>query len=232
MADDPKPQQASTPIPPTLPTGTAPPAPTGLIFPDATAPRLTLDTLPEGQKCRIQALVRGGTTTGAYDKEMQQRLADAEVRRAEDEADRKIAQIPIEKGGGLMFERKLTDETSNPRVHVTYVGRTKEKISEQLCELVFDELMGDHMLIFVCPECSRRGVPSGFAQCHAKSKHRSWHVDTRGAGEVKAVRNSDSAGGIEYYVSAGTIMDTDVLRCDGVNCGCAFKIHKNVMYRV
>lgn len=205
--------------------------PSSLLLPGQ-APPVSLDTLPEAERNRLQLLVRGGTTSSAYDKELQQRMADAEVRRAEADADRKVAQVPIEQGGGLLFENKLADPLTGPRVLIKYVGKTKEVLMEQLCELVADELTGDHMLIFVCPECFRRGVPSQFAQCHVRSKHRQWHLDLREAGQVKAARNSDSIGGIEYYTHAGNIMDTDVLRCDGVNCGCSFKIDKNIMYRV
>jgi hypothetical protein len=193
---------------------------------------LSLDTLPEAERSRLQLLVRGGTTSSAYDKEMQQRIADAEVRRAEADADRKIAQIPIERGGGMIFENKLADPMTGPRVLIKYVGRTKDVLMEQLCELVADEMSGDHMLIFVCPECFRRGVPSGFAQCHVRSKHRQWHLDLKDAGTIKSVRNSDMPNGLEFYTHAGSIMDTDVLRCDGTNCGASFKIHNNVMYRV
>lgn len=208
----------------------APPEPHGRPF---IAPEtLSLDSLPPDQRAKLQVLVRGGTTTSAYDKELQQRMADAEVRRAEADADKKIGQVPIEQGGGLVFEHKLADPMTGPRVLIKYVGTTKEVLMEQLCELVEDDTSGDSMFIFVCPECFRRGIPSGFCQCHVKAKHRAWHVDRRTAGQVLAAKNSDAPGGIEYYTSAGEIMDTDVLRCDNVNCGSAFKIHRNIMYKV
>lgn len=193
---------------------------------------VAIDTLTPEAQARLQLLVRGGTTTSAFDKEIQEKLADTEHRRAEDAADRKIGTIPIERGGGLVFEHKLADPMTGPRVYLQYVGQGREVLSEQLCELVEDDTSGDRLLIFVCPECVRRGIPMTFAQCHARAKHRAWHVDRREAGRVKAVKNSDAPNGIEYYTSAGVIMDTDVLRCDQTNCGCSFKIHRNVMYRV
>lgn len=193
---------------------------------------LSLDSLPEAERCRIQTMVRGGTTSSAFDNELAEKMADAELRRAESAADRKVGEVPIEQGGGLVYENKLTDPQYSPRVLLKYVGAGKEPLLEQLCELVKDESTGDHLLIFVCPECFRRGIPSGFAQCHARASHRAWHIDTREAGQVKSAKNTDKLNGVEFYVSAGIIMDSDILRCDNVNCGGAFKIHRNVMYRV
>lgn len=201
--------------------------------PDAPKDRtFTLDMLSEAEKSKLQLIVRGGTTTSAFDNEMAQKMADAEVRREEDEKVKKIGQIPIEQGGGVMYEANFSDPTASPKVLIKYVGKGKEVRMEQLCELVFDDTSGDHMFIFVCPECFNRGIPSGFAQCHVRASHRAWHLDTKTAGEVKAVKNSDNPRGIEYYQHAGDIMDSEILRCDGPNCGCAFKIHRNIMYRV
>lgn len=201
----------------------------GICRPPASVP---MGSLPAEQRSRLQTIVRGGTTTSAFDNELAMRKADAEARREQDDQDKKIASVPVEKGGGLMFERRLADPMTGPRVLLTYVGDGKEEIHQQLAELVEDDITGDHILIFVCPECFRRGIPSGFCQCHARCKHRAWHIDKTTAGQVKGVRNSDAPGGMEFYTSAGMIMDTDVLRCDAVNCGNAYKIHKNVMYRV
>lgn len=182
----------------------------------------------------IQGIVRGGTTTSAYDNALQASMADAEKRRDQDDAEHRLAQVPVEQGGALMFERELAPRMTSPRVLIRYVGKGRDVLSEQLCELVVDDSSGreEHLLIFVCPACFERGVPSGFAQCHVKASHRKWFVDTKNAGQIMAARNSDAPSGQEFYTSAGTIMDTDVLRCDNVNCGCAFKIHNNTMYRV
>lgn len=180
-----------------------------------------------------EVLVRGGTTTSNYDKEMAFRLSESARRRDEDAAEKRMGKIPIELGGALNFERKFTDVNQSPRVLLEYVGWGKEAIHEQLCELVYDDLQTPpcNILIFVCPECFRRGVPSEFAQIHVRDNHRQWAIDTRGVGETKAVKNDAMPGGIEFYVYAGSIMDTDVLGCDNANCGAKFKITKNRLYR-
>lgn len=203
----------------------------GLLHPPAPSAFLSPEQM---RNIAPQAIVRGGTTTTAYDNALAKSMADADKRRAADDADKKLAKVPVEQGGAMMFEREFAPRMTSPKVRLRYVGKTRETIMEQLCELVVDDSSGreEHLLIFVCPECFRRGVPSGFAQCHVKASHRKWHVDTKEAGQIKAVRNSDAPGGQEFYTNAGTIMDTDVLRCDNTNCGCAFKIHNNVMYRV
>jgi len=193
--------------------------------------------LPPGEANKyagIQGIVRGGTTTSAYDNALQASMADAEKRRDQDDADKRLAQVPVERGGAMMFQREFAPQMTSPRVLIRYVGKGRDVLSEQLCELVVDDSSGreEHMLIFVCPACFERGVPSGFAQCHVKSTHRKWYIDTKEAGQIKAARNSDAPSGQEFYTTAGTVMDTDVLRCDNVNCGAAFKIHNNVMYRV
>ena len=176
--------------------------------------------------------VQGGTTSSAYDKMMAERLQDANKRREQDQRDKRIGNTPIEQGGGMIFENRLSDENFRPKCHVTYVGRTKEFISDQLVDFFQDEMAGDNMLIFVCPECVQRGRDSGYAQCHARDSHRAWHIDKRLAGAILSVANSAAPGGVERYVSAGMIMDTDTLACSHEFCGCAFKIHRNIMYRV
>jgi len=176
--------------------------------------------------------VQGGTTTGAFDKMMAERKADADQRRKQDAMDKAVGRTPIEQGGGMMFEHRLSDLQMSPRVHVTYVGKGKEFISDQLVDLFEDDVTGQSMLVFVCPECVRRGRDSGLSQCHARDGHRAWYVDKRTAGAVKVVENAANPGGLERYISAGDIMDTDVLACSHEFCGCAFKIHRNIMYRV
>jgi len=176
--------------------------------------------------------VQGGTTSSAYDKVMAQQKADADARRQQDAEDKRVGRTPIEQGGGMMFEHRLTDSQFSPKAHVTYVGKGREFISDQLVDLFEDEIAGDKMLVFVCPECVRRGRDSGQSQCHARDSHRKWHIDTRTAGIIKTVENAAVPGGLERYLSGGEIMDTDTLACSHPYCGCAFKIHKNMMYRV
>jgi len=181
-----------------------------------------------------EAIVRVGTTSWAYDKEMRARVKDAEDRRAQDAVERQLGTLPVERGGAMNFEHKFADPIEHPRVLLAYVGFGKEILHEQLCEMVYDDTQTPptHILIFVCPECFRRGVPTQLCQLHVRDTHRAWHVDRRGAGEVKAVKNTAAQGGLEFYRNAGQIMDTDVLRCDNVNCGAAFRINKNRLYRV
>lgn len=70
------------------------------------------------------------------------------------------------------------------------------------------------------------------SQLHVRDAHRQWHVDRRGSGEVRSVRDESVEGGLEFYTFAGNIVDTEELKCSNFNCGSAYRINKNVMRRV
>jgi hypothetical protein len=179
-------------------------------------------------------IIKGGTTSSSFDEEVQRFKKDAESRREVDEKEKKLGQIPIDKGGALLFERRMEDKLTSPRVLLNYVGWGREVIEQQLCELILDDTVipNQHVLVFVCPECVRRGIPMELAQLHVRDSHRAWHIDTRGAGEVKAVSDSSVEGGIEFYTHAGSIDDTEDLACSGFNCGSVYRISKNNLRRV
>lgn len=192
------------------------------------------DSQSPPEKSKVELIVRGGTTSSAWDKEQAKKVADAERRRKEQDEDRKIASIPIEQGGGKMYSHHFADPMFMPRIHVVYVNEKKEPMMDMLCELVQDDTSGDDIFQFICPECVKRGVHSGEAQCTARNTHRKWHLDTREAGKIKHVETVDLVGNpkLQPYLCGGTIMDTDVLICPNYNCGAKYKIHKNMMYRV
>jgi hypothetical protein len=160
---------------------------------------------------------------------MGQRKADAERRRNELDAQRKTASIPIEQGGAKMYSTNFTD-SHHPRVIVTYGDM------QILCELVKDDISGEWTLILTCPECVKNGAPQGEAQMTVRQGHRSWHIDERGRGEPDTYIDTDFRTGRKVkcvYVRAGTIKDTDILRCSHVACGGAkYRIDNNVMRRV
>jgi hypothetical protein len=179
---------------------------------------------------KLTTWVQGGTTSSRFDTQLAEQVADAKARRAEYDAENKLGAIPIEHGGAALYAHQFADPVASPKVALYYEYRDGRAITE-LCELVTDDITGEKILIFVCPECVARGVNQGFAQCRVSDKNRAWHIDEKGAGEVRWAENPTVPGGREFYRSAGTIMDTDALRCAGVGCGCTFKVHKNRLYR-
>jgi hypothetical protein len=195
----------------------------------------TPPTDPSPPKVEIEApagIVRGGTTSSEWDKQYQQKLADAEERRKQAAADAALSKIPIEAGGAKSYTHHFSHPVHSPKVLIEYHGSKKEPIMEMLCELVLDDVTGDSILQFVCPKCVSRGVHSAEAQCTARAKNRAWHLDMRGAGMYRKAQTVDLLGNptVEMYIHAGSIMDTDALVCPHYNCGSKFKIHKNIMY--
>jgi hypothetical protein len=180
----------------------------------------------------LQLIVRGGTTSSAYDMEQARRAADAEKRRKQLDRDIKIGTTPIEQGGGRMFNYNFADPLATPKIHLKYVNSKKEVVMEQLCELITDDISGNKILQFVCPKCVMRGIHAGEAQCTVRDGNRKWHLDTKGAGGIAKVQTVNLRGDkvLEPYLNAGTVMDTDLLICSNYNCGARFKIHKNMLY--
>lgn len=181
----------------------------------------------------MQILVRGGTTTTAYDMELKRRVADAEKRRAQLDRARRLASIPIEQGGALLHSHRFSDPLTEPRVVVRYVNEKKETIFDILCDLHVDDTSGAYILQCVCPECFRRGVHSGEAQMTVRDTNRKWYVDTKHAGEMRHCEDVDMDGNKVKvpYRHAGEIMDSESFTCTNYNCGATYKIHRNMMYR-
>lgn len=190
------------------------------------------DKSNEERPINLQLIVRGGTTSSAYDMEQAKRVADADARRKQLDADMKLGNTPIEQGGGMMFSHHFADPLATPKVHIRYVNSKKETIMDMLCELVYDEISDNKLLQFVCPKCVQRGVHPGEAQCTVRDANRKWHLDARGAGGISRAETVDLQGRpkLERYLNAGVIMDTDLLVCPNYNCGAKYKIHKNMMY--
>jgi hypothetical protein len=182
--------------------------------------------------CDIEVMVRGGTTSSKWDLEQAKIVAEAEARRKQLDEDRKLASIPVEQGGAMMFDRNFSDPLKAPKVLLRY--HTSDMDLEILCELIVDDDKEDVILQFVCPQCVKRGMHPGEAQCTVRDSHRGWHLDMRDAGQIKYAETVDMAGRKirEPYVFAGVIKDTDTLRCSQYNCGRAYKIDNNILHDV
>ena len=216
------------------PTAENPPTPQA-ESPEPTVGAFEKPTVPmDPEAWNLTIKVMGGTTTTKFDNDLAQKRADANERRKQYDQETAIGRTPIEQGGGMVFDHKFTDPLMSPKVKLEYRGRTKDMIFEMLCELVVDEVTDAHTLIFVCPECVKRGVDQQFAQVHANNKNRAWHLDKKNAGTPRRAEDSGPDGKARYaiYTHAGDIMDTDEMRCPHPNCGCVYKIHKNILYRI
>lgn len=190
-----------------------------------------LDAMSAEAESKLVTMVRGGTSTYANDMAEKQRWSEAEARRDMLERYQRIANTPIEQGGGVMYTKQFADPLSSPRVLLRYVNSKKETIYEMLCELVESDTTGDRILQFVCPVCVERGLHMDVAQCTVRDTHRKWHIDTKNTGEIRRAETVDMRGNkvLEPYTHAGEIMDTEMLTCD--KCSTSYKIHKNMLYR-
>lgn len=193
------------------------------------------ESTPGEVSAPIDAWVKGGTSSSAYDKELAQKRFDIADRQKQSVQDVIEARNPGPGGVGDSFSHSFSgfDPTQRPVCHVKLVNRRKEDTGvEMLVDVTMDE-QGKLMLTFVCPDCIERGVHQSFAQQTARDDHRAWFLDTNpktGAGMPFQVINA--WGHVETHISAGEIMDTDTLRCSNPHCTFACKIHKNLMYRV
>jgi hypothetical protein len=203
---------------------------------DKAPERVEQPTLPDTPESKTSpnyslaaAWVQGGTRSSEHDKMVQKRHADAERRRKEQDDQRKLAGIPVERGGARLFSAHLTD-VADPRVLIQY-GEFKI-----LCELVKDDPTGDRILTLTCVECVKNGAPEDMAQFHIRQGHRAWHIDESDAGKPMFCEDTDYFTGKKYkrmYISAGVIKDAEPFRCPNEWCGgVRYQIDNNVMRRV
>lgn len=179
-------------------------------------------------------IVKGGTLSSSYEKHLRETEQEAEARRDAQDAERAATQVPIEQGGAKMFSHNFAHATDSPKTLIHYCSSADDKYGlPMLCDILVENDGSSLKLVFVCPKCILRGVPQGQAQLHIDTKHRFWALDetpTKTPGD-KLKGDMLNFGG-DIYVSAGRVMDTEVLRCPNVGCPLCVKIHKGVMYDV
>jgi hypothetical protein len=183
-------------------------------------------------------LVKGGTTSSSYDKEMALRRADAERRRAFQDA-----QAAVARNNGLSREgfsiarlgsaRMITQET--PRLVLYYMNADKTVRQECKSEITFYEDPTrpgamDMMFAMVCPRCLERGIAEGESQMLIRSSHRKFWIDERLKGSVVALR--DPWGNPDPVIICGTVTVQDVVRCSNHNCNYAVRIQDSKVYEV
>lgn len=168
---------------------------------------------------------KGGTTTSRFDAEVKRQHFEAEQRRKELDEDKRT----VREEGAKMYSHELAGAL-DPKVVLHYDDSKLGVRGDMLCELVEDEVSGDRILCLVCLDCISRGIPSDAAQMIVRDSHRAWHLDTKHRGEPG--RYIDAAGRAQIYIKAGSIAETDTLRCSAFNCTYAIKISNDQIRRV
>lgn len=188
----------------------------------------------------MAAFVRGGgavMSTSEWDS-IQRFEQDAERRRDVAAMEKKIAKIPIEHGGGRIYEHRLTSapEIEQGYVLLEWVNGRNEKTglqcladvqaitahaNEKAAQSANEQV--ELQLVLVCPRCKERGIPQGQCQLAVRQSNRSWHLDQRHAGEIIAFEGA-------VYRSAGRVVDSEPIRCP--RCAWRARIHNNMVREV
>lgn len=162
--------------------------------------------------------------TSAYEKQLQEQRADAERRRAAEDARR---QATVDDPNARISTTKLGGAGSHAAI-VLEIRNSDDRAEEFIvCELTVDRddpLGLGLVLIACCPHCARRfGMAQ--AQMTIRSRHRKFELDERRKGELW-VNPKDPT---EFAHLAGTIHLTEAVTCPGLGCGWRFKIDNSVV---
>lgn len=181
--------------------------------------------------------VRGGTTSQRHDEEVARSRADADARRAvEDARERLVLDNPLE---ARLRSLNLTDSSRDPCI-VLYVRDTpkirapEDLKSEQSCELISQPLPYQFrgaafqlILQMICPACFyRHDRRMSEAQIHVQQINRYFWLDEKRKGELVVLQNGDTV------FLAGEVTSETSMTCPNLGCGFRFRIEKNVIIQV
>jgi hypothetical protein len=181
------------------------------------------DPGPKSLELPMAMWVRGGTTSSQHDRSVAEARADADRRRAvEDARQRLVLNNPNE---GRIRSLDLTDSHQHPIV-VLRVTRPEDLVCEMTCELIWrptsPPFQGrDHqwLLQLVCPACVyRHGRRVGESQLSIQEINRAFEIDRRRMGELYVTPDG------EAFTLAGTVHTKDWIHCDHLGCGFHFRI--------
>jgi hypothetical protein len=174
--------------------------------------------------------VKGGTGTTASEQLYERRYQEAEQRRDEADAEKKVASVPIEKGGGQMHVSQMTQHPEIPKAYIplTYVNHHGEPIiangQEVMCQA--DLIIGmdptrpmELTLIIVCPRCAKRGHKH-LQDCQLTIRQSNKYFEFKaGMGPPTFVHEGKT------FKSAGMIVESEPFTCS--DCDWRARISKN-----
>ena len=179
-------------------------------------------------------IMKGGTTSSAYDKAMAAAAFHANARREQQDAMRQEVEGAVEDGsavGSLGEQRFITAES--PKILLQYMNDDGSVAQECVSEIMqYPDPFGgppDIMFVMVCPKCVARGVPQGEAQVMVKNRHRKWFLDERKRGVVNVEVPGIPGGQILHR--AGTVTCNDIIRCSNFNCDWAVRVDDSKVRR-
>lgn len=201
MSDETAAPPPPSPAPPSEPAGASP------------APRLAVPTI----------IVRGGTTSSAFDTQVAELKADQLRRQAEQDQEIQL----VRKEGARRYEMDLGTPNKAPvAVIQVEVGAKREQFIQADVVVSSDASGGLVMqLVIICPKCVSRNIPQSQAQLTIDSRNKRWSLDERTAGQVWIEPGTENA-----YVLAGTVDVAETCSCPNVGCGFKFRISNKSEY--
>jgi hypothetical protein len=185
-------------------------------------------------------MVRGGTTSMRYDREVKQREVEAEARRAYQDKQYGAGREAAQRGDTVtrLGSMRLINESS-PRLVLSYLRRDKTVRQQCKSEITMMPIEGKQneweiMFAMVCPHCVARGVPQGQAQMLIRSENRKFSLDERLKGTI-VVLDHDYGDGMPFkepVIIAGTVTAHETIRCDNHNCTFACRIDNSNIIEV
>lgn len=192
--------------------------------------------------------VKGGTTSLREDQRVAKAFADAEQRRASEDARFREArehspfdlkQLNETKTSARMNQMTLGGSDS----HAQVVLGIKHKKDGQILDWIQCEILvqGEELaLIVCCPRCVyTKGRPAGESQMTIRQSNRMFELDRRTrqerkpnpllgfcAGDVWVNPNDPN----EVYTIAGMVTTQDWITCPHLGCGWRYKIDDSVVY--
>src|SRR6185369_2146993 len=112
--------------------------------------------------------VKGGTTSWRHDQAEAQLTWESERRRDVAAAEKRIAAVPVEHGGGVIHGGALTEhqDVEQAYVELFYLNAKGEQLYDFgepvrcLADITLvDDATRELCFILICPRCKERGVP-------------------------------------------------------------------------
>jgi len=176
-------------------------------------------------------IVKGGTTSSSFDKEIAKQQHIAEMGRAHQ--DKQMAAAAkgdhMSKDGFVssrLLSMKMMDSGS-PQLVLYYMNRDGSVRQECISELVI-MADGDMTFTLVCPKCMERGVPPGLAQIMVRCSHRKFTLDPRHAGTITLI----TPDGPRMVRTCGTVYSEEILKCANYGCTWRVKVDNSKVYEV
>jgi len=174
--------------------------------------------------------MKGGSSTGNYDREMARKKANADQRRKHQDLQMAVGSRQGGADGSMAkigSQRMVTPES--PKIVLFYQKMGADCISE-VTQVPHPSIPGalDTTVTLVCPKCLERGLPMGEAQLIIRESHRKFTIDERKRGP-KMVHS----GFQQQLVNVcGTLTVHDVVRCSNYNCTWAVRIDDSIVREV